>query len=46
MYTEQVMDHFTHPRNMGELADANGIGEVGNAKCGDIMRIYLKIEDR
>ena len=45
MYTEQVMDHFTHPRNMGELADANGIGEVGNAKCGDIMRIYLKIED-
>ena len=45
MYTEQVMDHFTHPRNMGELADANGIGEIGNAKCGDIMRIYLKIED-
>lgn len=45
MYTEQVMDHFTNPRNMGELADANGVGEVGNAKCGDIMRIYLKIED-
>ena len=44
MYTEQVMDHFMNPRNMGEIADANGVGEVGNAKCGDIMKIYLKIE--
>lgn len=45
MYTEQVMEHFTNPRNMGEIPDADGIGEVGNAKCGDIMRIYLKIKD-
>ncbi len=45
MYTEKVMDHFTTPRNVGEIADANGIGEVGNAKCGDIMRIYLKVDD-
>ncbi len=45
MYTEQVMEHFTNPRNMGELLDANGVGEVGNAKCGDIMKIYLKIEN-
>ena len=45
MYTKEVMDHFENPRNVGELADANGIGEVGNAKCGDIMRMYLKIEN-
>ncbi len=45
MYSEKVMDHFTNPRNVGELANANAIGEVGNAKCGDIMRIYLNIED-
>ena len=43
MYTEQVMDHFMNPRNVGEIKDADGIGEVGNAKCGDIMRMYLKI---
>jgi nitrogen fixation NifU-like protein len=45
MYSEKVMDHFSNPRNVGELADANGVGEVGNAKCGDIMKIYLQIED-
>ncbi len=45
MYTEKVMDHFENPRNVGEIPDANGVGEVGNAKCGDIMRIYLKIEN-
>ncbi|MDR3592974.1 MAG: Fe-S cluster assembly scaffold protein NifU [Negativicutes bacterium] len=45
MYTEKVMDHFTNPRNVGEITDANGVGEVGNAKCGDIMRIYLKVDD-
>ena len=44
MYSEKVMDHFTNPRNVGEIADASGVGTVGNAKCGDIMRIYLKIE--
>ena len=43
LYTETVMDHFTHPRNVGEIADADGVGEVGNAKCGDIMKMYLKI---
>ena len=45
IYTEKVMDHFRNPRNVGVIEDANGIGEVGNAKCGDIMRVYLKIED-
>ena len=45
LYTETVMDHFTHPRNVGEIADASGVGEVGNAKCGDIMKMYLKIKD-
>ena len=45
LYTEKVMDHFRNPRNAGVLEDANGIGEVGNAKCGDIMKMYLKIED-
>ena len=45
LYTEKVMDHFRNPRNVGVLEDANGIGEVGNAKCGVIMTIYLKIRD-
>ena len=45
LYSDTVMDHFSNPRNVGELPDANGIGEVGNAKCGDIMRMYLKISD-
>lgn len=45
MYSEQVMEHFEHPRNVGEIEDASGVGTVGNAKCGDIMRIYLKVED-
>ena len=43
LYTDTVMDHFLHPRNVGEIADADGVGEVGNAKCGDIMKMYLKI---
>lgn len=45
MYSEKVMDHFSNPRNVGELENANAIGEVGNAKCGDIMKIYMDIED-
>jgi nitrogen fixation NifU-like protein len=44
MYSEKVMDHFTNPRNVGEIPEANGIGTVGNARCGDIMRIYLDID--
>ena len=43
-YSEKVMEHFAHPHNVGVIEDANGVGEVGNAKCGDIMRMYLKIE--
>ena len=45
LYTDTVMDHFMHPRNVGEIPDADGVGQVGNAKCGDIMKIYLKIEN-
>ena len=45
MYSEKVMDHFTNPRNVGEIPDADAVGEVGNAKCGDIMKIYMKIEN-
>ena len=45
LYSEKVMDHFTNPRNVGEMPDASCMGEVGNAKCGDIMRIYLKINN-
>ena len=45
MYSEKVMDHFSNPRNVGEIENADGVGTVGNAKCGDIMRIYLKVED-
>ena len=45
MYSAKVMDHFANPRNVGELPDANGVGEVGNQKCGDIMKIYLKIDN-
>ena len=45
LYSEKVMDHFRNPRNVGEIPDADGIGEVGNARCGDIMKIYLKIEN-
>lgn len=44
-YSAKVMDHFTNPRNVGEIEDANGVGEVGNAKCGDIMKMYLKVKD-
>lgn len=45
LYSEKVMDHFRNPRNVGEMADADGIGEVGNTKCGDIMRMYIKVKD-
>ena len=45
LYTETVMDHFMNPRNVGEIENADGVGEVGNAKCGDIMKMYLKIKD-
>ena len=45
LYSEKVMDHFMNPRNVGKIEDADGVGEVGNAKCGDIMKIYLKIDD-
>ena len=45
LYSDKVMDHFMNPRNVGKIEDADGVGEVGNAKCGDIMKIYLKIED-
>lgn len=44
-YSEKVMDHFMHPRNVGEIENANAVGQVGNAKCGDIMKIYMNIED-
>ena len=45
LYSEKVMDHFQHPRNLGKMEDADGIGEVGNAKCGDIMKMYIKVKD-
>ncbi|HHT50069.1 MAG TPA: Fe-S cluster assembly scaffold protein NifU [Eubacteriaceae bacterium] len=45
VYSDKVMDHFTNPRNVGDIKDADGIGEVGNAKCGDIMKMYIKVED-
>ena len=45
MYSEKVMDHFNNPRNVGEIENASGVGTVGNAKCGDIMRMYLDIDD-
>ena len=45
LYSEKVMEHFRHPRNVGVIEDADGVGQVGNAKCGDIMKMYLKIED-
>lgn len=45
LYSEKVMDHFTHPRNVGVIENADGVGEVGNAKCGDIMKIYLKVNN-
>lgn len=45
LYSEKVMDHFTNPRNVGEIEDASGVGQVGNPKCGDIMKMYMKIND-
>ena len=45
LYSEKVMDHFSNPRNVGKIEDADGVGEVGNAKCGDIMKMYIKVED-
>lgn len=45
MYSDRVMDHFTNPRNVGEIPDANGVGEVGNARCGDIMKMWIKVEN-
>jgi nitrogen fixation protein NifU and related proteins len=45
MYSDKVMDHFSNPRNVGEIDNADGVGEVGNASCGDIMKIFLKVED-
>ena len=45
MYSEKVMDHFANPRNVGEIENADGIGEVGNAKCGDIMKMYIKVDN-
>lgn len=45
LYSEKVMDHFQHPRNVGKMEDADGIGEVGNARCGDIMRMYIKVDN-
>ena len=44
-YSEKVLDHFTHPRSVGKIDDADGVGEVGNAKCGDIMKMYIKVKD-
>jgi nitrogen fixation protein NifU and related proteins len=46
MYSEKVMDHFSNPRNVGEIENADGVGTVGNSKCGDIMRMYLKVDDK
>ena len=45
LYSDKVLNHFSNPRNVGEIEDADGIGEVGNAKCGDIMRVYIKVKD-